>query len=250
MPDGTFPDSLDAQLLRMVGRVDARVMFRAAFPTPAWKRAARARARQLIGTLPWSPAEDRLLCARWTEDGERTLTERFIGRTEAEVLMHARDLALPYTVPRGYVTVSLAARKAGIDRGEFLALCRWFSVEHGPVASTWGEPILEPDAIDDVPAMVADYLACTEPAPAAPILREGGRESPWGWRAAPDGTDAWYPISREWAKGTEVMQHLLATLGRADFSGRYGRLRMAAGAGRLLERVIAGKTLPGCVRWV
>jgi hypothetical protein len=249
MPDGTFPDSLDAQLLRMVGRVEARTMFRAAFPTPQAKRAARARAREIIGTQPWSPREDALLRARWTEDGERTLTERFIGRTEAEVLMRTSDLALPYTVPRGYVTVSLAARLAGMGRGEFLALCRWFSVEHGAVASTWGEPILEPDAIDDVPAMVGDYLACTEPAPAAPILREGGRESPWGWRAAAEGADAWYPISREWLKGTEVMQHLLATLGRADFSGRYGRLRMGAEAGRLLERVIAGKTLPGCVRW-
>jgi len=72
----------------------------------------------------WSDADLRLLAARWSLVGQRTLLRTFPGRSWQAIFERARILGLP-SIPQGFETLKSAAIRCGIDGTTARRIIRW-----------------------------------------------------------------------------------------------------------------------------
>ena len=72
----------------------------------------------------WSEEESRLLTARWSLVGRRTLLATFPGRSWQAIFERAMALGLP-SVPQGYETLMAACRRCGIERQTAMGVLAW-----------------------------------------------------------------------------------------------------------------------------
>ena len=98
-----------------------------ALPTRS-KTAIVQRCREL-GLRPrsgsaWTDEETRLLAARWSEVGQRTLLDALPGRSWMAIHSRAMSLGLP-TIPQGWETLKTACVRCGLDRETGLNVIRW-----------------------------------------------------------------------------------------------------------------------------
>ena len=93
---------------------------------------SRGAIRQRLRTLDlrptsgrrWSEEESRLLAARWSLVGRRTLLATFPGRSWQAIFEHAMGLGLP-SIPQGYETLMAACRRCGIERQTAMTVLAW-----------------------------------------------------------------------------------------------------------------------------
>lgn len=258
--------TLDERLWSVLRRTDSRDLFDREFQG-AERRPAQRRALELLHGVPWSDAENDLLRARWSDENIRTLAKHFPGRGDVGVQRHAPHLGLVYTVPQGYITVSLAARQAGMSRQEFFAAVGWFHQDRASVASTYNEPLVEPDMVLDIPMLIDLFMRATHDVGRwcadrgiraktvhEALQSEGTRASPWGWRAAdhalakalgrtPPPTNATFPVFQNWAERRAFLQPLMACLGAMVTEKRSGRLHFGIAAGLLIDAIIERKAV-------
>jgi hypothetical protein len=76
------------------------------------------------GGSAWTDEETRLLVARWSEVGQRTLLDALPGRSWVAIHARAQALGLP-TIPQGWETLRTAAQRCGLDRETAMHCLEW-----------------------------------------------------------------------------------------------------------------------------
>jgi hypothetical protein len=72
----------------------------------------------------WTDEETRILAARWSEVGQRTLLDALPGRSWIAIHARAMALGLP-TIPQGWESLKAACVRCGLDRETGLNVIRW-----------------------------------------------------------------------------------------------------------------------------